>query len=72
MKCRWVRDASVPDGRYFVPQCWGGLNSWSLSGCYCDRAEHALDLESRLEKLEADVKKLRETAQSAVKPTESS
>lgn len=23
-RCRWIKHASCPEGKYFVPGCWGG------------------------------------------------
>lgn len=49
--CRWLWDKEI--GRWFMPECHGGMHAWDLSGCYCDRPRNRLeDLESRIEDLE--------------------
>lgn len=51
MYCRWVNDK---DGRYYVPQCWGGL--YHISGCYCERPSQ----KTKVERLEKRVQELEE------------
>lgn len=33
-RCHWVKDASCPGGRFWLPVCWGGVHNGS-AGCYC-------------------------------------
>jgi hypothetical protein len=54
MACRWMWDKEI--GRWFLPECYGGLHAWDLSGCYCERPRNRLEaLESRIEELERAV-----------------
>lgn len=52
MACRWMWDKEI--GRWFLPECYGGLHAWGLSGCYCPRPRPG----DRIEKLEKRVKEL--------------
>jgi len=33
-RCRWVKDASCPGGKFWLPACWGGVLG-GKEGCYC-------------------------------------
>lgn len=55
MSCRWIYDREVPGGRYWVPDCWGGL--YGPEGCYCEKPKRR-DIEDRLERIEAVLEKL--------------
>lgn len=41
MACHWVYDKEVPGGRFWLPECWGGL--YEPSGCYCPRPKHSTE-----------------------------
>ena len=36
--CRWVRDHSVPNGRYLVPGCWSRVVYGDGAECTCSEA----------------------------------
>lgn len=59
MRCHWVKDNEVPDGRYFVPGCWGGVMGWSKFSCICqvDERDELVDLQKRVAKLEKQLEK---------------
>ncbi len=59
-RCRWVRAADVPGGKFWLPECWGGL--YGPDGCYClpepratkdELVNRIAALEKRVETLEA-------------------
>lgn len=54
MRCRWVKDSEVKGGRFWLPECYGGL--YGRAGCYCPQEpekDRIKMLEERIEKLEA-------------------
>ena len=55
MSCHWVRAKELPEGRFWLPDCWGGL--YGPEGCYCrstsERQERDSQLAERIYKLEA-------------------
>jgi len=34
--CRWVKDESVPGGRYLVPGCWNRVVNGDEAECQCE------------------------------------
>lgn len=54
-RCRWVKDKTVPGGKFWLPECWGGL--YDPDGCYCDKpsteslGERISELEEKLDKI---------------------
>ncbi len=51
MACRGMWDEGI--GRWFLPECHGGMHVWDLRGCYCERPRSRLEqLEARVEELE--------------------
>ena len=57
-RCRWVRSSEVPGGKFWLPECWGGL--YGPEGCYCPPAPRATkdELANRISALEKRVQKL--------------
>lgn len=35
--CHFVKDRSVPGGRYLVPGCWSRAVAGDRAACHCDR-----------------------------------
>lgn len=54
-RCRWVADASVPGGRYHVPECWGTVHD-PHGICHCPPLDG--DDEARMDRLERTVASL--------------
>jgi hypothetical protein len=52
MACHWVHDKEVPGGKFWRPECWGGL--YDPDGCYCPRPPRATkdELAERVKRLE--------------------
>jgi ferredoxin-thioredoxin reductase catalytic subunit len=51
--CRWVYEKDAPDGRFFVPGCWGGV--MDRGECYCARPtrdDNRATIEDRIDHLE--------------------
>ena len=46
MACRWMWDKDI--GRWFLPECWGGVNA-GPDGCYCKDGEEPSDKEASLD-----------------------
>jgi hypothetical protein len=60
MSCHWVYTKEVPEGRFWLPDCWGGL--YGPDGCYCHAGEKAKEdreaLEERIDQLERRIAKM--------------
>lgn len=57
-RCHWVRDSDVPGGKFWLPECWGGL--YGPEGCYCAPEPRVTrdQLAARIEKLEKRIEQL--------------
>lgn len=51
-RCHWLRTSEVPEGRVWIPGCWGGL--YGPDGCYCPpKPRETKDaMSARIDKLE--------------------
>lgn len=58
MACHWVYDKDVPGGKFWLPECLGGL--YEPSGCYCPRPPRATkdELAEKIKALEKRVSDL--------------
>lgn len=62
-RCRWIKDADVPGGKFFVPECWPRVMGGPSAECHCPKpdrqsmAEMIDYLMDRVAKLEAGAKR---------------
>lgn len=57
MTCRWVRDKSVPGGKFHLPGCMGAA-VYGPGGCTCSEARRKKELEDRVDELERRLARL--------------
>ena len=56
MACHWVYTKEVAEGRFWLPDCWGGL--YGPDGCYCHVGEPREDRDELLDRLESALERI--------------
>lgn len=57
-RCRWIKDPSVPKGRFLVPGCWSRAVYGEDAECHCLGAPEITDRD-RIDMLEQQVAELK-------------
>jgi len=63
--CRWVRDASVPGGRFLVPGCMNRAINGDYAECHCDvktRTDVVDEILNRLDRIERQLRAQRKAS----------
>jgi hypothetical protein len=60
MNCHWVKDSSVPGGKYHLPGCMGSA-VYGPRGCTCPVNRKRRDIDARVTELERRLEKLETT-----------